>query len=104
MTPREKQQRVRALLVCIINGALELTVIGQTWDEVYCGDVCFRCSDGTVLKVFNDCGEYDYIEEAVFTNGQVATYDELYRSPPDAGDLDFNSGADALTERMQAAR
>jgi hypothetical protein len=35
---------------------------GETWDQAYSGHMRFRFGNGTRIIVFNDCGEWDYIE------------------------------------------
>ena len=42
------------------SGAIKLSIVGRPWG--YCGVEVFRASNGWEIAIFNDCGEWDYIE------------------------------------------
>lgn len=67
---------VGALLRRIVHGELEVTAVGETWDEVFAGDVRFALSDGSQLVVFNDCGDWDYVDEVVLPDGRRGDFDD----------------------------
>jgi hypothetical protein len=43
---------------------------GETWDQAYSGDMRFRFGNGYGLIVFNDCGEWDYIDSYTTHDGR----------------------------------
>ena len=45
--------------------------------EIYAGDVVYHASNGWMLKVFNDCNEYDYVDEVQAYDGRVTDFDAL---------------------------
>lgn len=66
---------VVALLRSCLDGSLTLCVIGETWDEIYAGNVTFRTSVGDTIVVFNDCDALDYIDNVTSHNGSSGTFD-----------------------------
>jgi hypothetical protein len=58
--------------MCEAVDAGELSVIlegGQTWDEAYSGNMSFLFGNGYRLVVFNDCGEWDYVDSYIAPDG-----------------------------------
>lgn len=60
---------VCCLIVNVASGALDIEAVGQTWDQVWAGNVEFACSDGTVFVAFNDCDNFDYIDTVSWPEG-----------------------------------
>jgi hypothetical protein len=54
-----------------------LEVVGQPPHEVYAGDVEYRTPGGWKIKVFNDCGDWDYFDSIETPNGRLIDFDEL---------------------------
>lgn len=55
---------------------IEVKVEGdKSWSDVYCGDVTFRFGDWEIV-VFNDCSEFDYVDEATAPDGRTAEFDD----------------------------
>ncbi|MGH9560026.1 MAG: DUF7693 family protein, partial [Terracidiphilus sp.] len=48
--------------------------LGQSWKEVYAGDVRFRIGEYTVT-IFNDCDELDYVDSAIAPDGREGEFD-----------------------------
>lgn len=51
-------------------------LVGDTWDEVFAGNVTFTVAGWTVA-IFNDCGGWDYIDEITAPDGRRFDYDEM---------------------------
>lgn len=49
----------------------------------YTGLLRFQLSNGWILTVFNDCREWDYLEQVETPDGRVLTYDELFDRMPE---------------------
>lgn len=45
--------------------------------EVYCGNVEFTCSNGWRFTIFNDCDEWDYIDEVTAPDGRMIRSDDI---------------------------
>lgn len=86
-TPAVSPRRVVAhLLTAVLDGRLTLVPVEEPWDGVGAGNVTFHVSDGTLLTIFNDCGDYDYVDRLVRPDGTVWTYQEIYGQRPDEPD------------------
>jgi hypothetical protein len=60
------------LSMCEAVDAGELSVElegGETWDVAYSGNMSFRFGNGFRILVFNDCGEWDYIDSYIAADG-----------------------------------
>ncbi len=60
------------LAMCRAVDAGELSVElegGETWDKAYSGNMWFRFGNGVRLVVYNDCGEWDYIDSYIAPDG-----------------------------------
>lgn len=73
---------IAALLRGIATGAITVHAEGETWDEVYAGNVTFVCSTGDRLVVFNDCDSLDYIDAAQLRDGRIADFDDWADTDP----------------------
>jgi hypothetical protein len=60
----------------IVARTVEL-VADEDPQRVYAGNVVYRGSNGWVLTIFNDCNEYDYVDEVLTPDGRTIDYDEL---------------------------
>jgi hypothetical protein len=64
------EQDIVAMCEAVDAGELSVTLEGgETWDQAYSGDMSFLLGNGFRLVVFNDCGEWDYIESYVAPDG-----------------------------------
>lgn len=77
MVPREE---VVEILTTIAAGDITPYAEGPTWHEVFTGNVAFIACDWRIV-VFNDCGEYDYIDLVVAPDGRVGDYDDWDPEP-----------------------
>lgn len=73
-------EEVRRQMEAIASGEVILTAIGEDPQDVYAGNCHYEASNGWRVVVFNDCGEWDYLD------GMEA---------PDGRTIDFNALADA---------
>jgi hypothetical protein len=71
-------EQARAFLQSIKDGVITLEVVGPTPQQLYCGHVRYLASNGWQIEVFNDCGEYDYIQDISNVEGLWIDYKELY--------------------------
>jgi len=58
--------------MCEAVDAGELSVVlegGETWDKAYSGNMSFLFGNGIRLIVFNDCGEWDYVDSYIEADG-----------------------------------
>lgn len=55
----------------IESGELTVEVVGHLPYYVYSGGVQYKCSNGWTLWVFDDCGDWDYLESAMSPEGLV---------------------------------
>jgi hypothetical protein len=73
------------LAMCEAVDAGELSVElegGETWDQAYSGNLRFRFANGIRLVVFNDCGEWDYIDSYIAADGTRTEVDDWGDSLP----------------------
>lgn len=69
--------------MCEAVDAGELSVVlegGETWDQAYSGNMRFRFGNGFCLVVFNDCGEWDYVDSYIAPDG-TRTEPDWYEAP-----------------------
>lgn len=51
------------------SGKLGMRVEGESWDEVYAGNVTFVNDDGYTVVVFNDRDSFDYVDHILDPHG-----------------------------------
>jgi hypothetical protein len=87
MSRDELTHRLGDLLRDISAGRVTVGYVGQSWRNVYAGNVTFMCSDGTKIVLFNDCDELDYTDSATFVDGARWDYgaDDPLRDVNSAG-------------------
>lgn len=51
--------------------------------EVYAGNVEYRATNGWTVVIFNDCNEYDYVDEVRDPAGRVTDFDAIERTAAD---------------------
>lgn len=56
----------------------------EPWSEVYAGNVEYEASNGWKLAIFNDCDEWDYIDQITTADGRQINYDEIYGTELDS--------------------
>jgi hypothetical protein len=84
--------RCRALLDDIASGAVTVTPDRPVG---YSGNESFTTSNGWKIDVFNDVGEWDYIDHFQDPDGRVLDFDEMWDHARDLADY-------APTEEEQA--
>lgn len=83
------------------------TLIGDTWKEVFAGEVTWRAGEW-VVAVFEDCGDWDYIESVTAPDGRHWEYDRLpdvvkHWTPSDAAGWPSLPASQARAERCGEA-
>lgn len=73
----------RALLRDVASGAVALTPESPIW---YSGDESYTASNGWKLAVFNDAGEWDYIDHFEAPDGRVLDFDTMWEHARDLAD------------------
>ncbi len=64
------EQEILAMCESVDAGELPVELEGgETWDVAYSGNMSFRFGNGYRLLVFNDCGEWDYIDSYIAPDG-----------------------------------
>ena len=59
-----------------LRGEIAVKVEGdKSWSDVYCGNVEFMFGDWRIV-VFNDCWEFDYVDEVTAPDGRHAEFDD----------------------------
>lgn len=58
------------VLFDIERGAVKITPVGETANEVYAGNVTYKCDNGWTVVVFNDCCSFDYVDSMIAPNGE----------------------------------
>jgi hypothetical protein len=71
-------ERLLALLRRIETGETTIQALFESWEDVWAGDVDFETSDGWLLRIFNDCDDYDYIDTIITPERAVWEFDALY--------------------------
>lgn len=89
MSNVSSQEVVERLRACI-SGELSLVFVGESWVQVYAGNVTIRLSTGDEITIFNDCDELDYVESCSFADGRVGDYDSWSEEGPADGDEPLN--------------
>lgn len=69
------REEVRDLLLRVAKLEVEPKLIGDSWTEVYAGNVAFDV-DGWRVEVFNDCDAWDYIDKVVAPDGREGQYED----------------------------
>jgi hypothetical protein len=57
-----------------IRREVKVVALGESWNDVYAGNVRFHIGDYTVV-IFNDCNELDYVESATAADGREGEFD-----------------------------
>ena len=73
MTPTEEQE----ILKVLNSVGVTLTAKpqhGESFSDFYCGNYTWRLSNGWRVTVFNDCDEWDYIDNIETSDGRVWVY------------------------------
>ena len=66
------------VLQAIDAGTVTLVCVGkETPQEVYAGNVEYKASNGWTIVVFNDCNEWDYLDEISDPLGTSLDYDGI---------------------------
>jgi hypothetical protein len=76
------ENQVLAFLKDIETGKVTLTCTDvETPAQIYAGDVHYDASNGWKLVIFNDCGQWDYIDR-VSKGGRTADYQHISKFMP----------------------
>ncbi|WP_028204971.1 DUF7693 family protein [Paraburkholderia nodosa] len=106
MTPAISAEEVAEVLRGAAHGTLQLTVVGERWSDVYCGDVEVSVA-GWAIVIFNDCSDVDYVDSAIAPDGRSVEYSDWFEAAGAFGadPIDLLSGADenALRELLERA-
>ena len=46
---------------------------------IYCGDVEYHVSNGWRIRIFNDCGDWDFIDSVFSPDGRIWQYNDIYK-------------------------
>ena len=65
-----------------IRREVKIAAVGESWNQVYAGDVRFRIGDFTVV-IFNDCNELDYVDSAFAADGREGDFDTWWNTEMD---------------------
>ena len=60
-----------------IKGEVEVMAVDSSWEDVWCGDALIIIG-GYKLRIFNDCGELDYVSTATAPDGREGDFDKWY--------------------------
>ncbi len=72
-------QEIAELFRKVIRREAKMVAVGQSWKEVYAGDVVVRIG-GYEVVVFNDCNELDYVDSATAPDGRTGDYEQWSES------------------------
>lgn len=50
--------------------------------DIYAGNVSYRASNGWRITIFNDCNQWDYVDQVVAANGRSLGFDEIDNDMP----------------------
>jgi len=81
MIPRLTPDDVLAFLLQVESGAVVLTAEKEP-QLVYAGHVRYLASNGWLVTLFNDCGEFDYLDSIDIGGEEVFAYDEVTVDSP----------------------
>jgi len=85
-----------------IRREVKVAAIGQSWNDVYAGDVRFRIGDYT-LNIFNDCDELDYVDSAIAPDGRTGDFDDWWKSRTEPVSLLTEEEQSQLEYRLESA-
>lgn len=85
-----------------IRREVKVFAVGQSWREVYAGDVSFRIGEYLVV-IFNDCDELDYVDSAVAPDGRAGDFDEWDNSNTEPVSLLTSNERLQLQHRLESA-
>lgn len=63
-----------AQLIRLIRGEITWQAVGESWHDVFAGDVEFLTSDGWTFVLFNDCDGFDYVSSVTAPDGRRHEY------------------------------
>jgi hypothetical protein len=66
------------VLMGAIDGKIQVYRLGESWDEIYAGNVEFDI-DGWKITIFNDCDSIDYTDHVTAPDGREADFDLLFK-------------------------
>ena len=75
---------VAEMLRAVARDELKVQVVNQTWNEAESGNVQFKVADWAIW-VFNDCGDFDYIDRVIAPDGRVGEFDNWWPNLPEYG-------------------
>lgn len=52
--------------------------------DIYAGNVSYRASNGWQITIFNDCNEWDYVDQVVAADGRSLDFHEIENDMPSA--------------------
>lgn len=50
--------------------------------DIYAGHVSYKASNGWRITVFNDCNQWDYVDQVVAADGRSLNFDEIDNDMP----------------------
>jgi hypothetical protein len=51
---------------------------------IYAGNISYKASNGWRITIFNDCNEWDYVDEVMAADGRALSFDDIENDMPAA--------------------
>lgn len=81
MAPAISHKEIWDFLQAIEDGDVTLSPEGDPQD-IYSAAIVYHGSNAWKIVIFNDCNQWDYIEEIVTADGRRMNYDEIFEAHP----------------------
>ncbi len=85
-----------------IRREVKIAAVGQSWKDVYAGNVRFRIG-GYQVVIFNDCDELDYVDSATAPDGRTGDFDQWWQAQAEPVSLLTGEERMQLEYRLESA-
>ncbi len=85
-----------------IRREVKIVAPGQSWNDVYAGNVTLRIGEYEVV-IFNDCDELDYVDSATAPDGRRGDFDHWWQTQTEPVSLLTEEERMQLEYRLESA-
>ena len=71
------EEELLEFLKAIEEGTISLQPEECIPQDIYAGHVPYTASNGWRITIFNDCNEWDYVEQVIARDGRALSFDEI---------------------------
>ena len=71
------EEELMEFLKAIEEGRIALQPEECIPQDIYAGNVPYRASNGWRITIFNDCNDWDYVDQVIAADGRTLDFDEI---------------------------